>query len=175
MKKIWLLIIVALLIIISFAQFIKGPTICPTVSPCFGSKISPVEWIRHRLNRADSTDPLIRATKEYLYVNSDHHFQITLTNAWKGYEVVSTQGSQGIGSPTYLAFSVPDFRDGYEAPFTITIFEKEDGRTYQGTGVKITEDSQNSYYYVVNEDLPDELKSINFNIPKVISTFKITQ
>lgn len=118
------------------------------------------------------------------YTNSQYGFELALTDAWKGYKVFSHEGSQGVGSPTYLDFSVPTTDRsrsiinvsgsvaGYAAPLTITIIAKD--VNYQGTGTKIAEFNDSVYYYSINTDLPSDLKTINFEIPLVISTFKLT-
>lgn len=127
--------------------------------------------------------PKPETTSWKTYTNSRFGFQLTLTDAWKNYKVFSSEGSQGVGAPTYLDFSlsttdklrsvtsVTDSIYGYAAPLKITIIAKD--RNYQGTGIKITQDSDNAYYYTVNDNLPDDLKQINFEIPRIISTFKL--
>lgn len=179
MKKYWILIVIVLFIIGGFIPFMKGRTICPFIPPCFEYKISLFDWIRYRDNLKS-----IKNIENYNYVNSEYNFQLTLTNAWKNYKVFISQGSQGVGAPTYLEFSlitsdksrnvmnVTDEIFGYAAPLAITIISKD--RNYQGIGVKITEDNENTYYYTINKDLPTDLRGINFEIPKVISTFKFT-
>jgi len=110
-------------------------------------------------------------------------FELTLTNAWKGYKVFHSQGSNGVGAPDYYYFSmsttdktqavinVTDEVYGYAAPLTITVIAKD---RKVGAGVKITEDANSAYYYSINKNLPTDLAKINFEIPKVISTFKLT-
>lgn len=119
-----------------------------------------------------------------IYTNTRFGFQLTFTDAWKSYKVFSSEGSQGVGAPTDLEFSllttdksrsvinVTDNISGYASPLTITIIAKD--RNYQGTGVKITQDNNNSYYYTINKDLPKDLQGLNFEVPKIISTFKFT-
>lgn len=117
-------------------------------------------------------------------IYTGHGFQLTFTDAWKGYKVFSSEGSQGVGAPDYIDFSMPtsdktqcvqnvtDEVCGYAQIFEITIIAKD--RNYQGTGVKITQDNDNAYYYSISisNNLPDDLQRINFEAPKVISTFK---
>lgn len=119
------------------------------------------------------------------YKNDRFGFELNLTNSWKGYKVFSSEGSQGVGAPTYLEFAMPttdksrsvmsvtDEISGYASPLTITIIAKD--RSYHGTGVKITEDSDNAYYYTINKDLPSDLQGINLEIPKIISSFKFSK
>ena len=122
------------------------------------------------------------------YVNPELGFRITLTDAWKGYKVFSSQGSQGVGAPTYLQFSMPtsdktkcvmsvtDEVCGYVAPFTIIIIAKD--RSVSTVDGKITEDKNNAYYYSLYNhfnELPNDLNKIDFEIPKIISTFKFTK
>ncbi|MEK7642745.1 MAG: hypothetical protein AAB392_03035 [Patescibacteria group bacterium] len=55
MKKYWILIVIALLLIVGFVPFIKtGKTICPIRPPCYESKISIVDWIRYKDNLSDT-------------------------------------------------------------------------------------------------------------------------
>lgn len=129
-------------------------------------------------------NPTNEPTGWKVYTNTQFGFQLTFTDAWEGYKVFSSEGSQGVGAPTYLAFSLPtadksssvnnvtDNISGYAAPFTITIIAKD--RAYQGTSARITQDSNNVYYYNTNKNLPKDLQGKNFEIPKIISTFKFT-
>ncbi len=149
-------------------------------------KFKDERWIQASIVSASSTPtPKVETASWKTYKNSRFGFEITLTDAWKGYGVFSSEGSQGVGAPTYLEFSllttdksrsvinVTDYVYGYAAPLTITVIAKD--RNYQGTGVKITQDNDNAYYYTINNDLPNDLQRINFEIPKIISTFKFTK
>jgi hypothetical protein len=122
------------------------------------------------------------------YTNSKYGFELQLTDAWKGYKVFSSQGSTGVGSPTYLAFAMPssdkskcvanvtDEVCGYVAPFTITVIAKDRQDNISGS-TKIAEDTANAFYYNLYahyNELPADLSKINFEIPKVISTFMLT-
>ncbi len=117
------------------------------------------------------------------YTNKQFGFDLDLPASWKGYKVFSSEGSQGVGAPTYLDFAMPTTDktksvntstgtlSGYVAILTITAISKD--RNYQGAGIKITEDSENVYYYSINKDLPKDLRVLNFEIPKVISSFSL--
>ena len=52
MKKYWILIVIALILIVGFVPFIKtGQTICPSAPPCYeAATISIVDWIRYKDN-----------------------------------------------------------------------------------------------------------------------------
>ncbi len=129
----------------------------------------------------------LKIKEPIVYTNAQYNFSLTLPATWKGYKVFSSYGSQGVGAPTYLAFAMPtsdktkcvvsvtDEVCGYAAPLTITVIAKD--RQGNMGGTKITEDSTNAYYYSMYSDynkLPNDLKSINFEIPKVISSFGFT-
>lgn len=124
------------------------------------------------------------------YQNEKYGFELTLTEAWKGYKVFSYEGSQGVGSPTFLQFAVPtvdktkcvmqvtDEVCGYVAPFSIMVVNKDTNNVSTVDG-KITEDKDRVYYYSTYTHfnaLPEDVSKINFEIPKILSTFKfITQ
>lgn len=160
----------------------SGGSIC--IIP--GGKFKDDRWIQASILSASSTPtPKDETASWKTYANSRFGFELTFTDAWKGYRTFSSEGSQGVGAPTYLEFSllttdksrsvinVTDYVYGYAAPLTITIIAKD--RSYQGTGVKITQDNDNAYYYTINNDLPNDLQQINFEILKIISTFKFTK
>lgn len=121
-----------------------------------------------------------------IYRNDKFGFELQLTDAWKGYKVFSSEGSQGVGAPTYLQFILPtvdktkcviDVTDevcGYVAPFSIIVIAKDRDNTSMVDG-KIGEYKGNVYYYSIYthfNPLPEDLASKNFEIPKIISTFK---
>ncbi|MDP3993757.1 MAG: hypothetical protein U1C57_03505 [Candidatus Doudnabacteria bacterium] len=121
-----------------------------------------------------------------IYTNSRFGFQLTFTDAWQGYKVFSSEGSQGVGRPTYIQFSLPtsdksstvinvtDEMYGYFAPLTITIYPKEiwdmmpDG---QKSGWKVLGQTATDIYLTRNATSgPD-----NFNVAEVLTTFKLTK
>ncbi len=122
------------------------------------------------------------------YQNEKFGFELTLTDAWKGYKVFSSEGSQGVGSATFLQFAVPtvdktkcvmqvtDEVCGYVAPFSIMVVNKDKSNVSTVDG-KITEDKDRVYYYSTYTHfnaLPEDVSKINFEIPKILSTFKFT-
>lgn len=123
------------------------------------------------------------------YRNDEYGFEITMTDAWKGYKVFEFEGGQDIGAPTYLHFAMPtsdktkyvvsstDTMYGYVAPFTIVIISK-DRETVTMTDGSLGEDDANLYGYSLYShfnELSEDLKNIDFEIPKVISTFKFIE
>ncbi len=123
----------------------------------------------------------IQAKNWLTYKNQEYGFKLSFPPTWEGYKVFISSGSNGVGAPTYLSFSMPTVDKlsfvasqteqvyGYASIFEITVIAKE--RQYQGTGTKMAEDKDNVYYYTVN-GVPGDLKNINFETQKIISTFE---
>jgi hypothetical protein len=129
------------------------------------------------------------------YRNNEYGFGLTLTDAWKNYEVIQSGGSQGVGDPRYFQFSMPtsdktkhvstmnvDVKS-YSDIFAITIYRKDIWDQMpkdQKAGYQILgQNSQFVYTYYPSSsiagELPSDLKNINFEISKILSTFKFTK
>lgn len=117
------------------------------------------------------------------YRSETYGFELTVTDAWKGYKVFTTQGSQGVGAPDYIAFSMPtadqsscvmqvtDEVCGYSAVLTVTVVQKDRAAGFSGN--VIAEDNGVEYLYNTTADLPTDLKNVRFDIPQVVSSFKL--
>mgnify|MGYP001561411868 CR=1 FL=1 len=116
------------------------------------------------------------------YKNDEYGFQLMLTDEWKNYRVLKdSRDSNGV---YYLEFEVPtldknyrDYRgESYATPFGIMIFTKDLWlKVKKEEGPKpnyIAENSKYVFTYYRWQDAPEDLISINFNVDKIISTFK---
>ncbi|MBX4191659.1 MAG: hypothetical protein KW804_02580 [Candidatus Doudnabacteria bacterium] len=143
------------------------------------------DTVKFKLHEPTTTTlSVVAPSAAVVYTNSKYAFSLTMTSAWKGFQVYTSEGSQGVGSPTYLAFSMPTSDTtksvtdatsqvkNYSDIFTIVVIGKD--KKYTGTGIKIGEDSTSVFYYTTNANLPTDLKKVNFEIPKVIASFKLT-
>jgi len=113
------------------------------------------------------------------YTNSDHGFQITVTNAWKGYKVFLTHGQDGTD---YYQFAMPTtdktkcLLDGptQVCGYASIIILNLSNSTQTKPGF-IAQKSGVTYSYLAGVNLPKDLASTNFDIPKVVSTFTFTK
>lgn len=123
------------------------------------------------------------------YANAEYGFELQLSYPWKGYKVFSSEGSQGVGHPTYLQFSMPtldktkcvqsvaDEVCGYAQIFEITIYDKniwdQMSADQKKWGQILGQNSDFVYIYGVRPvELPNDLRDTNFDISRSISTFK---
>ncbi|OGZ67315.1 MAG: hypothetical protein A3D35_01015 [Candidatus Staskawiczbacteria bacterium RIFCSPHIGHO2_02_FULL_34_9] len=118
------------------------------------------------------------------YKNNEYGFQITLTDVWKGYKVLTDQDDNwGAHSLSFEVLtkdtSYPSYSSGYATVFTIVAFphelwtklQKEEGPH----GAYITENNDFVFAYYQWQAAPDDLWNVNFNVPEIISTFKFIQ
>jgi len=121
------------------------------------------------------------------YSDAQYGFSLVLTDAWSGYKVFTSQGSQGVGHPDFFEFAMPttdrtqcvasmtDEVCGYTEIMRLTVYARDiwdgigDARKFN------TFLDQNDSIVVLGDaspaTLPDDLKGINFTIPQVLSTF----
>lgn len=126
------------------------------------------------------------------YSNEKFGFSLTFLDSWKNYKVYSSEGSQGVGTPTYLSFSMPTTDKsqcvqsvteqvcGFTSILQITVYPLTNWTLMSADQKKdVLVLGQNTDYVFVNGaeqvNLPEDLKSINFELPKVISSFKLTK
>lgn len=127
-------------------------------------------------------------TDWHAYNNTQYGFQLTLADVWKGYKVFQ-RNDVVYSDVKYLDFGVPTsgnpngmFGDtnsnGFAAPFGIAVYPKAEwAKISKEDGPKPTYITQNSQYvfgYYQWQDSPDDLINVDFGIPQVISSFKLT-
>ena len=125
------------------------------------------------------------ATSDWkIYKNTDFGFEVTLTDAWKGYKVELQPISSNIGSAT-LVFKVPtkskNYGDGlgYAEPMIISVLNMKYWNKLQSEdGPKPEFLGKNSTYvfaYSFWQDPPTDLINVNLDLNKVVSSFKFTK
>lgn len=120
------------------------------------------------------------------YKNEKLGFEIQLTDVWKDYMVKVDDGSQGEGGSQSVKFYVPTTDSvysgdiqGYASPFVITAYIKSLWETISKeeprTATYIGEKGMYVYTYSQWQDPPRDLAGKDFEVPKIISTFKFTK
>jgi len=116
------------------------------------------------------------------YKNVEYGFEITLTDAWEGYKIKTSEmiglGEKNIYFRVSTQSTTHGYRDGYAEPFTISVYSPSDWATLQGSeGPKPIYISQNSQYvfaYSQWQDPPEDLRNVDFGVNQIIPTFKFT-
>lgn len=129
------------------------------------------------------------------YMNAQYGFELTFTDAWKGYKVFSSVGGQ-IGSPDIFSFAMPtsdlskchgdSMRGGvcgYVDLITLTVFDRNTWNSLdhvsppQKIGLKILGESARLIVIqkVSSSSLPVELKNVDFAFPQILSSFKFDE
>ncbi len=159
-------LVVVLAIVLVYFAFLKKPgevAVSPTPTPTKTATPSP-DW--------------------KTYTNTEYGFQVTLTDAWKGYRVIK-KASVGLSDSYNLYFEVPikdkNYSDklGYAAPMAISVYPKTVWAQIQQEnapmGTYIAENSNYVFAYSHWQDSPAELRNVDFKITQIISTFKFTK
>lgn len=124
----------------------------------------------------------------HVYTNTEYGFQLILTDAWKGYRVIETH-DQSNSDIHYLYFQIPtkdqNYGDhsGYAAPFSIGVWPKSvweqllqsSGGEIGPAGHKIATRENLVFVATPWQDPPTDIWNINFEVPKIISSFMFIQ
>lgn len=115
-----------------------------------------------------------------IYTNNQYGFQLTFTDTWEAYSAVQK------GNVIYFAVPTSDskYANSYgkprtAAPMTLAIYSKADWS-------KLSSEEQQGYNYINQnnnyvfvysqwQEAPEDLRNFNFEVPKVISTFRFTK
>ncbi len=119
-----------------------------------------------------------------IYTNDQFGFQMTLTNAWKGYDVTIEEMSSNFGAGT-VVFWVPTKaknygtnRPGYAAVLKIHVYNPEYWQSVEKSeGPKpgfLAKTSQYVFAYSTWQDPPNDLVGVNFEVMKVLASFELT-
>ncbi|HYV33481.1 MAG TPA: hypothetical protein VE973_01370 [Candidatus Limnocylindria bacterium] len=119
------------------------------------------------------------------YANSGLGFQLTLTDAWKGYKVEMQTMSSNFGSGTLL-FKVPTkdkkYEDGsgWATLMKISVYNPDYWKILQqGDGPKPQLLGKDKYGFAFAADFwqdpPTDLQNVNFDFNKVTASFKLTK
>ena len=133
-----------------------------------------------------AVDVSSNATSLKTYRNDKYGFELTFTDSWKGYKVEeATVGvSQNVVNILFeipIPYSSNKFEKPYpwQAPFYIQIFKTKDWPEFQQQWKKENSpepkiiDQNSEYVFTLRQDeLPEDLKYLESEIPKIISTFK---
>lgn len=131
-----------------------------------------------------TVDVSSNATSWKTYRNDKYSFELELTDAWKGYRVeeIRVGVSQDVVNILFeIPYSSNKFEKPYpwQAPFYIQIFKTKDWPEFQQQWKKENSPepkiiAQNSeYVFALRQyEMPDDLKHLESEIPKIISTFK---
>ena len=120
------------------------------------------------------------------YVNEEWGFQVTLTGPWENYQVKKRESDNQWGGAMF-EFQVPiqdkvyKNGDGHAAPLMIVIYprkewgalEKDENAGPHGTFIAKYEE----YVFTSSgwQDAPPELMYVDFQIPKITSSFKLIE
>ncbi|MDP3998313.1 MAG: hypothetical protein Q8P89_01695 [bacterium] len=128
---------------------------------------------------------LVPAANWPTYINTDTGFQLTLTDAWKGYGTSFEPGFKDYMAGT-IKFYVPVTPKAWDdalcnEAFDIIVYRPSYwDKSFAENGVSedepkvITRTPEWVYAYVRNNP-PDNLKAVFDDIPKIIASFKLTQ
>jgi len=120
-----------------------------------------------------------------VYNNTEYGFQLTFTEAWKGYKV-EKESDRSLAMTRYLLFKVPtsdsSYGDlsGYATRLSIGIFPLSEWKqlhTERNSRIPDVVAQNETYVFVYSswQDPPKDLREVNFELQKVISTFKLNQ
>lgn len=136
------------------------------------------------LEEKDIDDAIVEADDWKNYANADYGFQLTLTEAWKGYNVKLQETSSNFGQGS-LIFCVPTVsknygnigcEDGFARIMVVYVMNQEQWNWWQKQeGPKPSLLGQNSNHifgYSFWQDPPQDLISTDFETNKVLASFK---
>lgn len=120
-----------------------------------------------------TTDPLV-------YTNDTYGFQLRFTNAWTGYKITENKQPGSMFTNT-LEVRVPtsdkSWTGGSFWPITINVISKGEWsfiKSTIGESLKLLGENNNyAFVYATTKTLPTDKKTTDFEIEKVVKSFKV--
>jgi hypothetical protein len=132
---------------------------------------------------SQQTSPTLDTSNWQTYTNTKHSFQLSLSNAWKGYRVQEV--SVGINKDVdVVTFEIPcptnpivDKSSPWCSPFYIQIHPADKPPTFQQDNIHVVAKNEaHIFVAIVNDPSSDpRFPNIDFNIPAILSTFRFIE